>query len=122
VKALLPMCVGGVGAAVILSLLYYRLPSPRLAIGINCVGCALLAAVTGYPHPHPVVTPLVAGFLSTATPLTSVFQRRPAIETLSDAIRFAVRIGGLLALNLLYGAAFAMVGLLSLFLVASPPY
>jgi hypothetical protein len=91
-KALVPMCLGGASAAVVLSLLYYRLPSPRLVIAINGGACALLAALTAYPHSHPVLTPLVAGFLSTAAPLTSVFLRRPVIETMSEAIQFASRV------------------------------
>lgn len=119
-KALIPMCLGGVGAAVVLSLFYYRLPSTRLVAAVNGGACALLAALTTYPHPHPVLTPLVAGFLSTAAPLTAVFLPWPAIETTSEALRFAGRVGGLLALNLLYGAAFAMVGFLGVWFVATP--
>jgi hypothetical protein len=63
---------------------------------------------------------LASGFLSTAAPLTSVFLRRPTIETVSEAIHFASRVGGLLALNLLYGVAFATAGFLAVVLTASP--
>jgi hypothetical protein len=49
--------------------------------------------------------------------LTSVFLHQPTIETVSDALQFAGRVGGLLALNLLYGVAFAMVGFLGVLLV-----
>lgn len=119
-NALPLMCVGGAGAAVLLSLFYFRQPSIRLVIAGNCGACALVAALTVYPHYYPVLTPVAAGFLSTAAPLTSVFQPWPAIETMSEALRFAARVGGLLALNLLYGTAFAMVGFLSVFLVATP--
>jgi hypothetical protein len=122
-KALVSTCVGGAGAAVVLSLLYYRLPSPRLVIAVNGGACALLAALMTYPHSHSVLTPLVAGFLSTAAPLTSVFLRWPAIETMSEAIQFAGCVGGLLALNLLYGATFAVVGFLGvlfIFWIATP--
>lgn len=119
-KALVPMCLGGAGAAVVLSLFYYRLPSTRLVTAVNGCACALLGALTAYPHFDPVLTPLVAGFLSTAAPLTSVFLPWPAIETMSEAMRFAGRVGGLLALNLLYGTAFAIVGFLSVFLITTP--
>ena len=119
-KALVPMCLGGAGAAGVLSLFYYRLPSTRLVTAVNGGGCALLGALMAYPHPHPLLTPLVAGFLSTAAPLTSVFLPWPAIETMSEAIGFAGRVGGLLALNLLYGAAFAMVGFLGVLFIATP--
>ncbi|MGA7052521.1 MAG: hypothetical protein WBZ37_14860 [Mycobacterium sp.] len=113
------MCAGGAAASVVLSFLYFRLPSPRQVIAINGGVCALLAALTVYPHSLPVLTPLVAGFLSTAAPLTSVFRRRPAIETMSEAIQFAGRVGGLLALNLVYGAAFAMVGFLGVLFITT---
>ncbi len=119
-KALILMCFGGAAAAVTLSLFYYRLPSLRLLTGVNCGACALLGALMVYPRSHPVPTDLVAGFLSTAAPLTSVFMPWPTIETISEAIRFAGRVGGLLALNLLYGAAFAMVGFLAVLFITTP--
>jgi Na+/H+-translocating membrane pyrophosphatase len=111
------MCLGGASGAVALSWLCYRLPSWRLVTAINGAACALLAALTTYPHAQLVLTPLAAGFLSTAAPLTSVFLHQPTIETVSDALQFAGRVGGLLALNLLYGVAFAMVGFLGVLLV-----
>lgn len=126
-KTLLPVCFGGAGAAVALSLLYYRLPSTRLVTAVNVGVCALLGALTAlgglaaYPHSLWVLMPLIAGFLSTAAPLTSVFLPWPAIESLSEAIRFAGRVGGSLALNLLYGVAFAMLAFLGVLFVASPP-
>jgi hypothetical protein len=120
---LIPMCVGGAVAAVMLSLLYHRSPSWRLAMAVNCAACALFGVVVTHHHPHhPLVAALASGFLSTAAPLTSVFIRKPAIETVSEAIRFAGRVGGLLALNLLYGVAFAMAGFLSVVLTATPKY
>ena len=120
---LIPMCAGGAVAAIMLSLLYSRLPSWRLAIAVNCVACALFGVVVTNYHPHhPIVTALASGFLSTAAPLTSVFVSKPTIETVSEAIQFAGRVGGLLALNLLYGVAFAMAGFLSVVLTATPRF
>lgn len=120
---LIPMCAGGGVAAIMLSLLYSRLPSWRLAIAVNCVACALFGVVVTHHHPHhPVATALASGFLSTAAPLTSVFVSKPAIETVSEAIQFAGRVSGLLALNLLYGVAFAMAGFLSVVLTATPRF
>jgi hypothetical protein len=115
------MCLGGACGAVALAWLCYRLRSWRLVTAIDGAACALLAALTAYPHSQLVLTPLAAGFLSTVAPLTSVFLHRPAIETVSDALQFAGRVGGLLALNLLYGAAFAMVGFLGVLFVTIPP-
>lgn len=120
-NALLLMCFGGAGAAIAASFFYYRMPSRRLVIAVNCGACALIAALTAYPNAHPVLTPLLAGFLSTSAPLTSVFLPWPAIETVSEAIQFTGRICGLLALNLLYGTVFAIVGFLSIFFFTAPP-
>lgn len=119
-KALVPMCFGGAAAAVVLSLFYCRLPSTWLITAVNSGACALFGGLMACPHPHPVLTPLAGGFASTAAPLTSVFLPWPAIETFCEAIRFAGRVAGVLALNLLYGAAFAMVGFLSVSLAAAP--
>jgi hypothetical protein len=120
---LIPMCVGGAVAAIMLSLLYSRLPSWRLAIAINCLACALFGIEVTHHHPHhPVAAALAGGFLSTAAPLTSVFISKPTIETVSEAIQFAGRVAGLLALNLLYGVAFAMAGFLSVVLTATPRF
>lgn len=116
------MCLGGAGAAAVLSWFYYRLPSTRLVLAVNSGACAVLGALAGCPGSHSVLTPLVVGFVSTSAPLTSVFLPCPPIEARAEAIRFAGRIGGLLALNLLYGTAFAMVGfLMALRITTSPP-
>lgn len=122
-KPLIPMCIGGAGATVVLYLLHYRLPSWRLAIAINCSACALLGVLlTHNESHHPLPMALASGFLSAAAPLTSLLTRRPTIETISQAIQFACRVGGLLALNLLYGVAFAMAGFLGVLLTATPRF
>jgi hypothetical protein len=119
----LPMCVGGAIAAVTLSSLYHRKPSLRLAIAINCTVSALFGILMTHHHTHhPTALALASGFLATAAPLTSLFLRRPTIETVPEAIQFAGRIGRLLALNLLYGVAFAMAGFLAVVLTATPKF
>lgn len=120
-KAVVVMCLGGAGAAVVLSWFYSRLPSTRLVVAVNSVSCAVLGALAGCPHSHSVLTPLAVGFVATSAPLTSVFLSFPAIETRSEAIRFAGHVGAILALNLLYGAAFAMVGFLIVLRISVPP-
>ena len=118
--ALIAMCGGGAAAASMVSLLLCRLSSPRRVIAFNSAACALFAALTAFAPSGSVLTALAAGFLTAAAPLTSVVRRQSAIETVPEAIHFAARVGVLMALSLLYGAAFAMIGFLAALFVAAP--
>ena len=113
-------CLGGALGAGVTMWIYRRTPTHLRVLITNTSVCAFLGALTAArPYiPGPIFE---AGFFSTTAPITSVLLSSPVPRENFDVLTFVLRRAAEIALNLVYGTVFALLGFLVVTLLTGPP-
>jgi hypothetical protein len=83
-------------------------------VAVNCVAALLLGGLYAQaPAVGPVAVAAGTGFLAAWSPLTALVRTAPPGDVLRDAARLGVAVLG----HLIYAAAFAVVGYVTMFAV-----
>lgn len=116
------MAVGGALGAVVSSRIYRLGGSRRRVVLVGVTACALLGALMGIQdHLSEPVFAAGVGFLGTAAPLTALHKGDALPRGTTGVLSFASRRALDVAVLLVYGTVFAVLGFLAATLISGVP-